>query len=150
MQNILFDDRGQVKVQELSNVFFDEYQIYEHDLVFLPPEALKGGYIVQQSQSTTNNRRSANKTPVLAGHLFQLNSSMDSWVLGMILLHCICLDYKKSSTQQDSFEEILNIFLKAKGPSLINFEDKIRAEQLEKDAEEDQDSEYDGAQSQKE
>mmetsp|Transcript_15683 Transcript_15683/g.24064 ORF Transcript_15683/g.24064 Transcript_15683/m.24064 type:complete len:89 (+) Transcript_15683:1119-1385(+) len=62
---------------------------------------------------------------------------MDMWGLGMILLHCICLDYHKGS--EDTIEEILNIYsvFKAKGPSLVNLEDKLRAEEMEKQAEED-------------
>lgn len=43
MQNILFDENGCIKLQEMSNLHFDEYEIKENDLIFLPPEVLKGG-----------------------------------------------------------------------------------------------------------
>lgn len=59
---------------------------------------------------------------------FQLNSSMDVWTLGMILLHCVCLEYKKAEYGKDTFDEILSLFVKVNGPSLINFEDKVDIE----------------------
>ena len=40
MQNILFDQNGLVKLQEMSNIVFDEYEIKQSDLIFLPPEVL--------------------------------------------------------------------------------------------------------------
>ena len=43
MQNILFDQNGLVKIQDMSHLHFDEYEIREQDLIFLPPEVLKGG-----------------------------------------------------------------------------------------------------------
>ena len=45
MQNILFDENGQVKVQDMSHLHFDEYEIKETDLIFIPPEVLKSGQI---------------------------------------------------------------------------------------------------------
>lgn len=41
MNHILFDNKGQVKIQDMSHIFFDEYSIKANDLIFLPPEALK-------------------------------------------------------------------------------------------------------------
>jgi hypothetical protein len=64
MQNILFDQHGLVKVQDMSHLHFDEYEIKEPDLIFLPPEVLKGGSLTQQ-QSV--GRRA--KAPML-GHIF--------------------------------------------------------------------------------
>ena len=43
MQNILFDQNGCLKLQEMSHLHFDEYEITESDWIFLPPEVLKGG-----------------------------------------------------------------------------------------------------------
>ena len=43
MQNILFDENGLVKVQDMSHLHFDEYEIKESDLIFMPPEVLKSG-----------------------------------------------------------------------------------------------------------
>ena len=43
MNNILFDHNGSVKLQEMSNICFDEYEIKQLDLIFLPPESLKCG-----------------------------------------------------------------------------------------------------------
>lgn len=43
MNNILFDQNGGVKVQDMSHVYFDEYDIRTQDLIFLPPEILKAG-----------------------------------------------------------------------------------------------------------
>lgn len=103
----------------MCQLHFDEYEIKECDLLFLPPEVLKGGSLSQQPQQ---GRRS--KAPLI-GHIFQLNNSMDIWTLGMILLHCMCLEYKKPEYEYDTFEEILNLYIKAQGPSLINLEDKI-------------------------
>ena len=64
------------------------------------------------------------------GQVIQLNSSMDTWTLGMILLHCMCLEYQKTEFAQDTFEEILGIFMKVSSPSLINVEEKIDPKDL--------------------
>ena len=101
MQNILFDENGCVKVQEMSNLHFDEYDIKENDLIFLPPEVLKGGARRQKGQ--------------MASSKFQLNSSMDIWTLGMIILHCLCLEYKKAEYETNTFDELLNLYMKVKG-----------------------------------
>ena len=113
MQNILFDQNGSVKLQEMSNIFFDEYEIKQSDLIFLPPEILscKG----QKNQN------------------LQLNNSMDIWTLGMIMLHCMCLTYKQSDYEEDTFEEILQLLMQVKGGSLINFEEKLNPEDIEEE-----------------
>lgn len=49
---------------------------------------------------------------------------MDIWTLGMILLHCLCLEYKKVEYEDNSFDEILSLYMKVQGPSLITFEEK--------------------------
>ena len=122
MSNILFDENGQVKVQDMSNLHFDEYEIKENDLIFLPPEILKSGQIVAGAGSRRN------KSLQMFENKFQLNSSMDVWTLGMIMLHCVCLEYKKVEYEKDTFDEILSEFKKVNGPSLINFEDKVDME----------------------
>lgn len=73
----------------MSHLHFDEYEIKESDLIFLPPEVLKGGSHLQQQLMTRRQKNSA------GGYIFQLNNSMDVWTLGMILLHCMCLEYKR-------------------------------------------------------
>lgn len=55
---------------------------------------------------------------------------MDIWTLGMILLHCVCLTYKQEV--EDIFEELLSLIQKFKGTSLINFEEKINADEFER------------------
>lgn len=130
MQNILFDEAGQVKLQEMSNVHFDEFQVQNQDLVFLPPEVLKSGY----QSATQQGLRKGTKSQFGGGQQLQLNSSMDVWTLGMILLHCMCLDYKKADT--DTFEEILAAFAQQQSPSLINLEEKIDMEKIKREAEE--------------
>jgi serine/threonine protein kinase len=115
MQNILFDENGSVKIQEMSHLHFDEYEIRESDLIFLPPEVLKGGARRQKGQITNSK--------------FQINCSMDVWTLGMILLHCLCLEYKKAEYETNTFDEILSLYLKVKGPSLITFEEKEEIEE---------------------
>lgn len=64
------------------------------------------------------------------GHVFQLNNSMDVWTLGMMLLHCMCLEYKRPEEEFDTFEEVVNLYLKVQGPSLINLEEKIDVEKM--------------------
>lgn len=125
MQSILFDDNGQVKLQEMSNLHFDEYEVNERDIMFLPPEVLKSGHL-----SSSNNHGRRTKGSIL-GSNFQLNSSMDVWTLGMILLHCSCLEYSKTEETVDTFEEIVNLFMKMQNGSLINLEDKLDMEQME-------------------
>ena len=66
----------------------------------------------------------------MIGHIFQLNNSMDVWTLGMILLHCMCLEYKRPEDEFDTFEEILNLYMKAQGPSLIDLEEKIDVDKI--------------------
>lgn len=62
---------------------------------------------------------------------FQLNSSMDVWTLGMIILHCVCLEYKKSENEFQTIDELINFYFnKSKSQSLINVEEKIDFEQL--------------------
>ena len=56
---------------------------------------------------------------------------MDVWTLGMILLHCSCLEYSKTEETVDTFEEIVNLFMKMQNGSLINLEDKLDMEQME-------------------
>jgi hypothetical protein len=64
-------------------------------------------------------------------HNFQLNSSMDVWTLGMIILHCVCLEYKKSENEFQTIDELINFYFnKSKSQSLINVEEKIDFEQL--------------------
>ena len=55
---------------------------------------------------------------------------MDVWTLGMILLHCMCLEYKRPEDEFDTFEEILNLYIKAQGPSLIDLEEKIDVDKI--------------------
>ena len=111
MQNILFDENGCVKLQEMSHVHFDEFDIKESDLSFLPPDVLKGGSV--STAGSQNNRRGKNNMAANGQqNIFQLNSSMDVWTLGMILLHCMCLEDKKSEYDQDTFQEILNLQMK--------------------------------------
>jgi hypothetical protein len=43
----LFDQNGMVKIQDMSHLHFDEYEIKESDLIFLPPEALKSASLQQ-------------------------------------------------------------------------------------------------------
>lgn len=76
---------------------------------------------------------------------------MDVWTLGMILLHCLCLEYRRGEGENeadknvDTVEEILSLYLKVKGPSLINLEEDAaeaaaaiaEAEQKDKDAGDD-------------
>jgi hypothetical protein len=81
----------------------------------LPPEILKGGARRQKGQMVSNK--------------FQLNSSMDVWTLGMILLHCLCLEYKKAEYETNTFDEILNLIMKVKGNSLITFDDKEQVDE---------------------
>ena len=102
----------------MSHMHFDEYDIKEPDLIFLPPEVLRS--------CPTASQANAKRKP---SHLFQLNNSMDVWTLGMILLHCLCLEYRRSEGESeadksvDTVEEILSMYLKVKGPSLINLEE---------------------------
>ena len=105
----------------MSNLHFDEYEMKESDLIFLPPEVLKSGQISQGAQSRRNKAS-------MLDNKFQLNSSMDVWTLGMILLHCMCLEYKKAEYEKDTFDEILNLQMQVNGPSLINFEDNVDME----------------------
>lgn len=49
----------------------------------------------------------------------------------MILLHCACLEYTKTEENVDTFEEIVNLFVKMQNSSLINLEDKLDVEQME-------------------
>ena len=59
------------------------------------------------------------------------------------MLHCMCLDYKKREEDPaDSFEELLNLYVNAQnqGPSLLNLEERIDVEQLEKAMLQDYDS----------
>ena len=86
----------------MSNLHFDEYEITERDIIFLPPEILKCGHL-------SSGKRSKG---TLLGSNFQLNSSMDVWTLGMILLHCSCLEYSKTEENVDTFEEIVNMYMK--------------------------------------
>ena len=52
----------------------------------------------------------------------------------MILLHCMCLSYKQIEFEEDSLlEELLHLYLQVKGPSLITFEEKPEAEDVEVD-----------------
>ena len=76
MSNILFDQFGLVKIQDMSNVYFQEYQIRNADLIFLPPEILK----------STKDKYSSN---------------IDVWTLGMILLNCICLQFRLDEEMQN-------------------------------------------------
>ena len=55
---------------------------------------------------------------------------MDIWTLGMMLLHCMCLEYKRPEDEFDTFEEIINMYLKVQGQSLINLEEKIDVEKM--------------------
>lgn len=120
MNHILFDCNGQVKIQDTSNIFFDEYTIKSSDLIFLPPEALKGG-----AQTQANNRRSHGQ---LGHSKLEMNNTMDVWTLGMIMLHCMCLSYEEDPSCPETFDSLLNIYQQAKGPSLINLENKEKQE----------------------
>ena len=56
---------------------------------------------------------------------------MDVWTLGMILLHCICLDYKRPDNDYQTVEELNNFYFnKSKSNSLINLEEKIDFETI--------------------
>jgi serine/threonine protein kinase len=135
MQNILFDENGQIKLQDMSHVHFDEYEISHSDLIYLPPEVLKGGGLSLYGHQHQGVRRQPfGKAQMIGSQMFQLNSSMDVWTLGMILLHCICIEYRKAEDDQDTFEEILGIYQKIQTRSLINFEEKIDLEKIEREA----------------
>ena len=54
---------------------------------------------------------------------------MDIWTLGMILLHCLCLEYKKAEYETNTFDEILNLYMKVKGNSLITFDEKEQVDE---------------------
>ena len=86
----------------MAHLHFDEYEVRDADLIFLPPEILK-------------SRRK---------DFFQLSCSMDVWTLGMILLHCLCLDYRRDDGPSENVDEMLSLYRKAQGPSLINLEDE--------------------------
>ena len=59
---------------------------------------------------------------------------MDIWTLGMILLHCLCLDYQKSDDESHSMEEILTVYHNSQTSSLVNLEEKIDIQRIEKEA----------------
>ena len=40
MQNILFDDKGGIKLQDMSHVHFGEMDMDYSDVIYLPPETL--------------------------------------------------------------------------------------------------------------
>lgn len=68
----------------------------------------------------------------MIGHNFQLNSSMDVWTIGMILLHCVCLEYKKPENEFQTIDELINFYFnKARSHSLINLEEKIDFESMQ-------------------
>lgn len=98
MNNILFDQHGQVKIQDLSNVYFQECQTRLEDLIFLPPEILKG-----------------NKD--------KYSSNIDVWTLGMILLHCISLQFRLEEEMPNIKAQILQIYSMLQTESLIHIED---------------------------
>jgi len=85
----------------MSHVNFDEYDLKPHDIIYLPPEVLK-------SNGTSSK--------------FALNSNMDVWTLGMILLHCMCLTYFPDDNEVITFDKIFALLKKTSGPSLINTE----------------------------
>lgn len=60
-------------------------------------------------------------------HYFQLNASMDVWTLGMILLHCLCLEFRRDADHQESAEEIVALYKRQSGPSLINVDEELKA-----------------------
>lgn len=120
MNHILFDCNGLVKIQDTSNIFFDEYPIKQSDLIFLAPEALKAG-----AQTQANNRRPQGQHNIPK---LEMNNTMDVWTLGMIMLHCMCLGYEEDQACPSTFDSLLNIFQQAKGPSLINLETKEKQE----------------------
>lgn len=67
----------------------------------------------------------------MIGHSFQLNNSMDVWTLGMILLHCVCLEYKKPENEFQTIDELINFYFnKSRSISLINVEEKIDFESI--------------------
>lgn len=79
-------------------------------------------------------------------HYFQLNASMDVWTLGMILLHCLCLEFRRDTDSTESVEEIVAMYKRQSGPSLVNVDEELK-ENLEFDEpdeeEEDQRSDAD-------
>lgn len=85
MGNILFDHNGAVKVQDMSHLFFDEFQIKPSDLIFLPPEALKGGSLNQKGSRRNQGQNTHSK--------LEVSNSMDIWTLGMVMLHCMSLSF---------------------------------------------------------
>jgi len=66
MENIHFDEHGQLKLQEMSHVFFNQYKLSSSDMIFLPPEALAYG---------------------------KTSDKADVWSFGIILLLCISLEF---------------------------------------------------------
>lgn len=101
MNNVLFDQQGGVKVQDMSHVHFDEFEVKDTDLIFLPPESLSG-----------STKQSCNS---------------DVWTLGMILLHCMCLTYQQE--EGITADSLLSLYKKAKGQSLINLEPTVNPDQ---------------------
>ena len=56
---------------------------------------------------------------------------MDVWTLGIILLHCVCLEYKKPENEYQTIDELVNFYFnKSRTNSLINMEEKIDFESL--------------------
>jgi hypothetical protein len=43
----------------MSHIHFDQYDITSDDLIYLPPETLKGGNVTQQRQNLAKLRRGA-------------------------------------------------------------------------------------------
>ena len=57
---------------------------------------------------------------------------MDVWTLGMILLHCLCLEFSGDTESSESVEEIVALYKRCNGPSLINVDEECK-ENLEFD-----------------
>ena len=92
-ENILFDEKGFIKLQEMSHVFFDQYKLKMKDLLFMPPEALSHGKLCERG---------------------------DVWTLGIILLLCMSLEFNfEAEPCKFTLESMLSDFSKVKGRSLI-------------------------------
>ena len=92
-ENIVFDEQGFIKLQEMSHVFFDQYKLKASDLLFMPPEALSHG---------------------------KLSERGDVWTLGIILLVCMSLEFDfEAEPCKFTLESMLSNFSKVKGRSLI-------------------------------